>query len=600
MPTLIVPSSVVGGSSLNTADLLNLHHRIPPYQRDFVWTTKVVEEFWDDLITHYKRFSVNEALPTPEGYFLGAMVVVGEDEDQPFEVVDGQQRLTTLSTVISVIFDKLGELSVPEPYRSGYEQVARECMGRFVGGTYEANLTFSDPDVDTFLINSCLINRRHTDKLTYWSTSWCSQRLSREKSTIHRLQQAIECGYRKLESFLDSTPTSSCPIDRLMPFFRLVTECIVVLRIKAHSHPNAYAIFESLNNRGVRLSQADLIKNELLKVAMPSNRDDIIENWSYIRQNVDATDILSLPDFLHFSYLSRYEKVKANDLFASIKTRFSSGGTAALNYSEELNVDAASFDALANNFSASWTTKTHAMLNDIKNVLGIKLCYPFLFSVYRKYATLAPEFEKYVRLVMNCAFRHLKVLEGSVDALAVAINSASDQVNAGKPFNELADIFRTLTPDPLFQQAFETVSFLNTKLAYFAVYYLESVRLHGTIPLPHSQESNLEHIMPRTPTLAYWPAMYTEKNANPEIFREHLWKVGNLLPLPESINKSIKNKDIAYKIANGTGSEYSTATLTLISPKEVSNYLISGEWTYQSIINRQKDLAAIAPQAWPL
>ena len=69
---------------------------------------------------------------------------------------------------------------------------------------------------------------------------------------------------------------------------------------------------------------------------------------------------------------------------------------------------------------------------------------------------------------------------------------------------------------------------------------------------------------------------------------------------PESINKAIKNRGIAHKISNGTGNEYSSAALTLISPKEVINYLDSGEWTYQSVINRQKALAALAPQAWHL
>ena len=600
MPILIVPSSVVGGSPLSAADLLGLRHQIPPYQRDFVWNTTVVDEFCSDLIAHYGRFAVGDELPQPEGYFLGAMVVVGEGEHGPFEVVDGQQRLTTLSALVSVLFDKLADFPVPEPHKSGYEQVARGCLGRFVGDKYEANLLFSDDDVAEFFINSCLIHRRRSEKETYWSTSWCQERLSKDRSTIARIRQALLTCYAKVDSFLADVPTNEAGAQRLMPFFRLVTECVVLLRIRAHSHVNAYAIFESLNNRGVRLSQADLIKNELLKSASLGNKGDIIDNWSTARQDVDASDVASLPEFLHFSYLSRHEKVKANDLLGRVKSRLGAGGQIALDYSQELVEDAAALNAMTASFDASWTSATTAMLKDIKNVLGIKLCYPFLFAAYRKHRGTPATFERYVRLVMNAAFRHLKVVEGSLEALSSAVNTAATGLSSGKSFDEVATPFRDLAPDALFQQAFESVSFSNTKLAYFAVYYLEAELLHGTMPLPHGQDSNLEHIMPRTPTAATWPAVTALKNSAPEVFRDYLWRLGNLLPLPEAVNKSLKNKSISHKISNGTGNDYMSPALTLVSPKEVSNYLVDGEWTYESIVNRQKALAGIATKAFTL
>lgn len=180
MPTLIVASSVVGGISLNVTDLLKVRHGIPLYQRDYVWTRRVVEDLWDDLIGHYKRFSVNDQLPNPEGYFLGAMVVVGNVQTPIFEVVDGQQRLTSLSTIITVLLDALKTYEIPEPFLSGYEQVARECLGRFVGGTYETNLSFSDQEVAGFFLDSCLTYKSHADKEIYWATPFCVAKLARK------------------------------------------------------------------------------------------------------------------------------------------------------------------------------------------------------------------------------------------------------------------------------------------------------------------------------------------------------------------------------------------------------------------------------------
>jgi hypothetical protein len=602
MPTLIVAESVVGGISLNVTDLLKARQQIPPYQRDYVWTKRTVEDLWDDLISHYKKFSVGDKLLNPEGYFLGAMVVIGGQQSQTTEVVDGQQRLTSLSTIMTVLLDAMREYGIPEPYRSGYEQVARECLGRFVGGKYETNLSFSDQEVASFFLDSCLTYTSHSDKATYWSTPWCSTKLARKNSTIYRIREAIACGYDRLNAFLNEGGlTGSQQQDRLISFFQLVSECVVVLRITAHSHSNAYAIFESLNNRGIRLSQADLIKNELLKVASSNELDDIIDDWTSARQNVDSSEVISLPEFLHYSYLSRYGKVKANDLFENVKTLLASGAGVARRYSQELSTDAAALDALTSNFDATWTDDTHHMLKDIMNVLGVKLCYPFLIAAYRRHSTNKADFQSHVRLVMNFAFRHLKVMDGSIESLAGAIGEASHRINQGRPLSEVAVPFRTLAPDSLFQQKFEDAAFSNTKLAYFTVYYLEKIRLQGALPVSHGHEQNLEHIMPRTPSVAHWPAILAEKNANPELFKEFLWRVGNLLPLPEAINKSIKNKGIHHKISNGSGNEYSSPALSLASPKDVVNYLDGNDWTYKSIENRQRDLAqTYAALAWPL
>lgn len=601
MPTLVVANSVVGGTSLNVTDLLNLQHKIPPYQRDYVWTKRTIEDLWDDLIAHYKRFSVNERLINPEGYFLGAMVVVSNGVNPAFEVVDGQQRLTSLSTIMTVLLDSIRSNGLTEPLLSGYEQVARSCLGRFVGGSYEANLAFSDQDVANFFLNSCLTHQSRQLKDAYWSSPWCAEKLGRKNSTIYRIHEAIRCGYERLTLFLDEIQNINSRRDRLDSFFRLVTECVVVLRITAHSHSNAYAIFESLNNRGIRLSQADLVKNELLKVSMSGDLDEITDNWAEARENVDSSEVISLPEFLHFSYLSRHGKVKANDLFENVKALLSSSANIASTYSRELLDDSTALDALTSNFSAEWTSGTHHMLKDIMNVLGVKLCYPFLFAAYRAHRTNSTEFECHVRLVMNFAFRYLKVMDGGLESLAGAISQASHLINQGKALAEVSEPFRALAPDSLFQQKFETVAFYNTKLAYFAVYYLEKVRMQGSLPLEHGHEQNLEHIMPRTPTSTNWAGVLTEKTSNPELFKDYLWRIGNLLPLPESINKSIKNRGIQYKISNGTDNSYSSANLMLVSPKEVGNYLDGGEWTYNSINNRQRDLATnYASLAWKL
>ena len=208
-------------------------------------------------------------------------------------------------------------------------------------------------------------------------------------------------------------------------------------------------------------------------------------------------------------------------------------------------------------------------------------------------------FEKFVRLINNFSFRYMKTLDGDVGQLAVIMNEVSDKVSNGSSMETISQILKGYAPDSKFIDAFKEISFNNVKLSYYIVYYLEKVMLIGTLPLKHGVEQNLEHIMPKTPTILWWPQAFSNKNSNSSEFREYLWRLGNLLPLPEEINKAIKNKSITEKIRNDSGKDYSSCSLE--SPKKVEDFLDNGLWTYDSIKKRQDYLADnFAARAWSL
>jgi hypothetical protein len=82
-------------------------------------------------------------------------------------------------------------------------------------------------------------------------------------------------------------------------------------------------------------------------------------------------------------------------------------------------------------------------------------------------------------------------------------------------------------------------------------------------------------------------------------YRNLIWRIGNLLPLPRDINSSIKNKGIHEKISNTAGKDYMSTTLK--SPREVRDFLVDNCWNERSIEKRQNDLAEnYAVKAWPL
>lgn len=599
---LLNPKAVVNGDAESTSKLMRGDYLVPAYQRDYVWQEKHVGQLWDDIFDHYKRISVNDDLvASPDGYFLGAMVVIESKGEEQLEVVDGQQRLTTLTTIVSVLLDVIREyLPENDPARNGYENTLTVMLGKFENGAWKTNVQFADQDLGQFFLHSCLVKKRRDEKNAYWQEAWCASRIAKKRSPVARLKAAIDVGYDRLGRFLTEQADPNLRKNRLVSLIRLTTEAIVVLKITALSYESAYAIFESLNNRSVPLSQADLIKNELLKHAAPANREEITENWTEVRGMVEGFDGVFMPDFLHYSYLSRFGHARARELYQKVKGQTSTSALAK-NYSDELVKDALALDALMENFPATWDAETHQMLKDIKSVLNVKLCYPFLIAAHRKFADVPDDFKTHVRAALNFSFRYIKVLEGSIESFANHVSDAAQMINTGKSIDDIRAFFLKHAPDSEFAAEFATYSTSSVKLAYFAVYYLEKVRMKGALPVGHGMEQHLEHIMPKQPSAKEWPSAATLKNESPEVFKTFLWRIGNLLPLTATINKSIKNRSITYKLGNSTGNHYNSAELNLISPKRVSDFLDGGLWTYKSIEDRQKDLAENwAAKAWPL
>jgi len=241
------------------------------------------------------------------------------------------------------------------------------------------------------------------------------------------------------------------------------------------------------------------------------------------------------------------------------------------------------------------------MLKDIKNVLNIRHCYPFLISAFHAVGNKPSEFNEYVELVMNFAYRYMKVIEDPLENFSSAIGAACLMIASGKDIQEIRAHFQSCAPDDIFIKRFEEASFSNTKLAYFTVYYLEKIQLGGTYPKDHGVDQNLEHIMPKTPTVNNWSEAFLIKRDNPSLYKEYLWKVGNLLPLTAEINKSLKNKPINLKIKDPSGMDYTSKNHNLQSPTLIPNFLDGELWSFSSIDKRQKFLAEkLAVKAWPL
>mgnify|MGYP000335319310 CR=1 FL=1 len=597
---LVNPQSVVKGNAVNVKSLFGKCNYVPVYQRDFVWRDKQVEALWNDLISHYRSYEQEDCLINPEGYFLGAMVVI-ENEEQPDEIIDGQQRLTSLTTIATNCRDALIAIGEENQEIRAWTATLSQILASPDGGDFTPKLSFSDKEITDFFFNSVHTHSTKDAKETYWNDQPWKEKLKRKKSAFFKMREAIILGQQILDKFLSEVDGKERRLRRLISFIQLLTEGVMLLRITAMSYPRAYAIFESLNNRGIPLSQSDLIKNAVLEAANESCRLEVAEHWQNARQTVESIEIktLSMPDFVHYSFISRNGMARSTKLYEKIKDNLSNGKQAK-QYASGLEDDANLLYCLTESFDSDWTPETSNMLTDIKNVLNIKHCYPFLIAALRAHRKNLTLFNLHIKAVMNFAFRYMKVIDDPLENFTHTIGEACKMVSYGKDIGEIRALFREQAPDAKFIKNFEEASFPNTKLAYFTVYYLEKVLLNGTMPNGHGAEQNLEHIMPKQPG-QYWSEAGKWKRESPDEFNEYVWRIGNLLPLPASINKSIKNNSIKDKLLHKSGKDYTSGGHSLVSPRGVRDFLVDEEWTKESIENRQKYLANnLAAKAWEL
>ena len=264
------------------------HFHVPKYQREYTWK----KWQWDQLLDDIKE--------NPSGYFMGSIICVNEaqtfavGDEHIFEVVDGQQRLTTLSLLLAAIHSKLTQ-ALPE-----YEPEDEEDRN-------EINLLLAN-------IRAKLVKRKklprpgefgafHVGKNVYFLRVQPSAQNHNFADYVYLLGEAglIEtqskppyCGNRQLgrayAHFQDKLPVE---VPDLLELIEKINQLMFV-QITVGTQSDAFALFESLNNRGVPLSAMDIIKNKMLAQMERKHAVDIdesFERWQKLVQAIpDAND----------------------------------------------------------------------------------------------------------------------------------------------------------------------------------------------------------------------------------------------------------------------------------------------------------------------
>ena len=245
------------------------YYFIPKYQRSYTWGYNE----WDSLF--------NDIYENNEGYFIGSIICINQgDSIRPFlEVIDGQQRLTTLSLLLAAIYTKLKELPIEddEDYDDTLSTLKRSlrCSNspnqlRLIPQIQEYNL-----DDYNQLMGEVGLRASTTQRKPYYIV----RKLFRCYTYfIDRLSRLIEV------EGVDSIEEKN---KKLLSIYEKVKSAMVV-KIEVSSHSDAYVLFESLNNRGTPLTAIDLMKNLIMANAESSglSTDECFEQWASLLKDL--------------------------------------------------------------------------------------------------------------------------------------------------------------------------------------------------------------------------------------------------------------------------------------------------------------------------
>jgi uncharacterized protein with ParB-like and HNH nuclease domain len=236
---------------------------VPRFQRAYSWSREEIRELWDDILAN---IHMDEGNITHEEYFIGALVLVGDDKSNVLQIVDGQQRLTTITILLSVLCERFKELKK--------ENFAEAIFKNYIEGQDDDGKSYFKLDNETpkpfFQKNIQYINKEQ------------SHPQSEEEKTLLSAYQDFY-NFTTKDNLLGRFNINKKSSDETYEIcLRAVRDQAVkylkVIFITVREEEEAYTIFETLNARGMNLSFVDLIKNRLFKELSSTHPDDDAKN----------------------------------------------------------------------------------------------------------------------------------------------------------------------------------------------------------------------------------------------------------------------------------------------------------------------------------
>ncbi len=535
---------------------------VPPNQREYAWTDREVPQLFQDFA---KAIADGESL-----YFLGTIVTIPRPNGT-LEVVDGQQRLATTAILLAAIRDYLIDKedilveSITNEFLTGIDRIKRVRVPKL-------RLNVNDNELFRWTI------ARNPDEPKPAETKESHTLLTRAYAEAQK-------HVRNIVSPLDPKGHG----DLLNTWVSFIEHRALVILLRVPNDANAYKMFETLNDRGLRTSQADLIKNYLFGRA--GDRTQEVQNsWSYMRGTLESLEEENITvDFLRHALIVIRGYTRESQVYDIVQD-IVKGEPGAVNFASTLEALANAYVATFNPEHEKWNGYPDSSRRAIEvfNLLNIRPMRALLLAVAAKF--VPKEAAQSFQFLVSLGVRLLIASSTRSGSVELPLAGTANDVFTGKI--ETNDDLRKglngiIVSDDEFKSAFDTARVSKAKLAR---YYLRSLEMAAKgegepwfVPTEDRSIINLEHVLAKKPE-DNWPqfsddevAMYTNR-------------LGNQVLMRASDNSDLKSAEFAEKKSAYTKSPYELTSQ------------ISGldDWTVSAIATRQKTLADLALVAWPI
>lgn len=273
---------------------------IPPYQRPYAWTTDETGELFDDIM--YAMNGYEQVDDTPP-YFLGSIVIIKSPDESQAEVVDGQQRLTTLTILLCVLRDlSAGDM------KEEIDSYVRQRGMKSKGTTDIFRITLRELDEDFF---------RKTIQMPHKLQRFLKEGALKRTDSRQRMFENAELLWKKLSKLNDDER------DRLVEF--IIRRCFLVI-VSASDRNSAYRIFKVMNDRGLDLSPTDILKAEIIGAMDDSYRTGFTNKWESIEEELGRDDFRDLFAHIRMIYMKDKARGSLNQEFSDNVLNGKSGG----------------------------------------------------------------------------------------------------------------------------------------------------------------------------------------------------------------------------------------------------------------------------------
>lgn len=507
-------------------------YKIPRFQRPYSWDRENVEEFWNDAI-----------VADDPDYFIGSFVVhKGSAAYSPVYVVDGQQRLTTITILLAAVRDVLDGAGLKSKANGIQQLIERQDLD-----DQPAYVLQTETSYPYF--------HEHIQK--HGSPGQTDTEIGEEEEALKRAYDFLRGRlHDELARIRESTSSTEVKkqkeVEAYLQRVRDQTLRLQLILIKLTREDDAYLIFETLNTRGKDLTVADLVKNHFTRLLKPTNKgvDLARDKWRRVLDVFESSKAdLDVNRFLHHTWLSRHQYIGEKVLFKEMRKLV--GKSNAQQALDELLDDAKIYRTVFEPESRKWKKEESEVLLSLRalQVFRVMQPAPVLLSLLRAYfdeGLTLKQLRTTLNMMENFHFKFTAMTAqrtggGTGKMYAQVARSLAEASSKDKRAKTLADFLKRLRERVPKEGEFTDgilglrYSDENTKQKSLVRYTLTRLDRHFRAGAPVDYDKmTIEHIAPQHPKAGTAIARMAE--------------IGNLILVPEKLNSEVlQNKSFAEK-----------------------------------------------------